>query len=307
LQLGNQVLIIHIGYHKTGSTAIQSFLENNRAMLEESGVVIPTRLSRWLGHPEVAWSLDRKNYPWQDQHYDVMDIERHYQPWLDISLSPEKKVILSSEEFCRLEFDFSAIARLRNLVDHYKPVIIGYVRDPVDFLLSRYRHEVQMGSETRTLGDFLSNFDNLQSAAFHVRTRVWEQAFPESCIFRDFGGEYRGEGSIIRSFLKLIEYNGSVDDLASEDPEKKLNPIFIDAVRALVRSSLDDVRKGEVFDQIFHLGELISASSVDKNVDQLTLSHELRTLLGSLNASSVNISRTLTSILASRAVPGQMI
>jgi hypothetical protein len=294
------MLIIHIGFHKTGSTAIQSFLENNRNALEENGLLIPRRLSSWLGHPEVAWSLDQKNYPWQDQAYDPADIEKHYRSWLEISQEPDTKVILSSEEFCRLEYDLNAMARLREFLGQYNPLIVGYVRKPADFLLSRYRHEVQMGGERRTLVDFVANFDNLQSAAFHMRTRIWEQVFPESCIFRDFGTEFRNAGSILHSFLKLIEYGGPSDKLIPENSEQKLHPVFLDAVRALVRSSLDGMEKGEIFDELFRLSGRISSSLIDKEIDQLSLPSELRTLLSSLSLDGVNLSRTVGSILAAR-------
>jgi hypothetical protein len=59
-------LILHIGYHKPGSTALQSWLSNNRAELAQENIIFPTGLSEWLGHPEIAWAYNDANFPWQD-------------------------------------------------------------------------------------------------------------------------------------------------------------------------------------------------------------------------------------------------
>ena len=37
--------IIHIGQHKTGTTSIQKFLQDNRTTLAENGVYVPSRLA----------------------------------------------------------------------------------------------------------------------------------------------------------------------------------------------------------------------------------------------------------------------
>jgi len=112
------MLILHIGYHKTGSTAIQSFLCRNRDIFSTKAYSCP-RTINLLGHPDFCWAIDRKDYPWQDRHYSEDETMRHYercrcQPVRRDNCCPV------NEEFCRLEFDQRAMHRLWCLIAPYR-------------------------------------------------------------------------------------------------------------------------------------------------------------------------------------------
>lgn len=196
-------LIIHIGYHKTGSTAVQSWLSSHRETLEDIGILYPLGLSTWLGHPEVAWQCADNRYSWQDRYYSEFEIGEHYVPLLERSRDPACKVVLSSEEFCRLDFDVDGLIRLKNFLGDFEPIIVGYFRDPFDFLLSRYRHEVQHGAEVRPIRHFLSDVDNIMSAHFQSRTSNWRQVFDGRCVFRNYSDPTIG-GAVEFSFGTLL-------------------------------------------------------------------------------------------------------
>ena len=294
------MLIIHIGYHKTGSTAIQLFLEKNREILARERIIYPSGMSSWVGHPEFAWSFEAQRYPWQDKDYNFDEIRDHYIKFIR-NHNNDSTIILSSEEFCRLEFDSTAIGRLCESVGEFNPVIIGYGRDPTSFLLSRYRHEVQMGAERRPLRDFLANFDNLQSAAFQVRMRVWEQAFPNSCIFRDYQKEASEHGSIVKSFLALADIHASSIDFELEEAEKKLHPLLADSARAIARSSLPDEQREALFGSLFALGDLLPPISEADLLQELA---DLgRTIIERFREGDVDAGRGLAALDRARLEP----
>lgn len=158
-----------------------------------------------------------------------------------------------------------------------------------------------MGAETRPLRDFLANFDNLQSAAFQVRMRVWEQAFPNSCIFRDYQKETSAHGSIVKSFLALADVRVGSLVFEAEDAERKLHPLLADAARAVARSDLQEEQQKGLFDSLFALGDQLPPISETDVLQELALSQELRTILASLGYGSVNLERTLDSVISSRS------
>jgi len=47
-------IIIHIGTHKTGSTAIQHFFNRNREEFYSHGLYYPQGQETWHGHPQLA-------------------------------------------------------------------------------------------------------------------------------------------------------------------------------------------------------------------------------------------------------------
>lgn len=50
-------VIFHVGPHKTGTTAIQFFLDRHRSELASKGVHVPKPLTGFPGHHEISWSL----------------------------------------------------------------------------------------------------------------------------------------------------------------------------------------------------------------------------------------------------------
>jgi len=52
---------IHIGIHKTGSTAIQHFLHHNHDALLNHGILYPKVGLHGTGHHEIAWAAMRRD------------------------------------------------------------------------------------------------------------------------------------------------------------------------------------------------------------------------------------------------------
>jgi hypothetical protein len=50
-------VILHVGPHETGTTAIQNFLQNNRAQLIESRGYVPRSSTDSPGNHEIPWLL----------------------------------------------------------------------------------------------------------------------------------------------------------------------------------------------------------------------------------------------------------
>lgn len=125
---------IHIGTHKTGTTAIQHLLSSNRAALEEKGYLYPQagRPELLPGHHNLAWEIsgDRR---FRDSYGKIDDLMR------EVNGRPED-IILSSEDLeCSLHSrpgfsDF--ISTLQS--NGFLVTVILYVRSQADYLARIY-------------------------------------------------------------------------------------------------------------------------------------------------------------------------
>lgn len=125
--------IIHIGTHKTGSTALQNFLFKNRNKLIEKGVLYPIAGSKDHAHHNIAWLARSGDSKKLDEIFSSIDAEAES--------TGAESVVLSSEEF---EFIRARplIARILKL----KPTIVMYLRRQDYYLESEYNQHVKMYS-----------------------------------------------------------------------------------------------------------------------------------------------------------------
>ena len=139
---------LHIGTHKTGTTAIQIQLNNNRAQLAEHGFLYPKTgiPDRLTGHHNIAWQLrgDRRFAPnlgtLDDLFVEIDEFDHH--------------VILSSEDFeCAVGNLGDFIGRLEQ--HGCKVAVVVYLRDQLSYCRSLYL-ELTNHKYHRTFSDFLS-------------------------------------------------------------------------------------------------------------------------------------------------------
>jgi hypothetical protein len=128
-------LVLHIGRHKSGTSALQLALHQNRAFLESHGLLYPSAGSNGkAAHHDLAYALNPK-------------LKRNDYTQVIQSIGNEIKdshhtVILSSEAFQNIQ----VVDRVRILVDSLKPnqtEIVCYFREYVDYCIASYSQRVQ--------------------------------------------------------------------------------------------------------------------------------------------------------------------
>jgi hypothetical protein len=124
-------LFLHIGTHKTGTTALQHYLFSNQDALRSIGWYYP-RIGiphgHIFGHRDLAWSTLRGNA--EDLEELVSELN---------TLPPEVKCVISSEEFEFCERLESLQVRLKQ----YDVTVILYLRRQDDLLLSAYSENLR--------------------------------------------------------------------------------------------------------------------------------------------------------------------
>jgi hypothetical protein len=139
--LSRRKCFLHIGTHKTGTTAIQCTLDSHRVELAGKGFLYPHTGLRAgnPGHHNIASELDER--PEFNAQYGTLD------DLIEEISGPAHHVILSSERFY---FLFSHFARLNSLIDRLKRcglrvVIVVYFRNTPDFFRSAYFEMLKHG------------------------------------------------------------------------------------------------------------------------------------------------------------------
>jgi len=130
------LLILHIGTHKTGTSALQAFLKSNADGLQAKGVryLKAGREDRIAHHP-LAWALRGRYHT----EMDVWDGARE-----ELAEAKEPFVVMSSEGFW-----YESPEDVKKQLAYDGPIkIVAYLRRQDSFLPSLYKQAVSGGRKT---------------------------------------------------------------------------------------------------------------------------------------------------------------
>jgi hypothetical protein len=214
----DRVCFVHVGTHKTGTTAIQHFLAANRKLLGDGGLYYPR--SGWLspdlpGHHNVAFELagDASFDPALGSLADVVG---------EFAAAGMPRVCLSSENFEYLHVREDALLALRDAIAAagYRPQIVAYVRSQDEYAESLFAELVKHG--------MLATFDSfLADVAEHGLVRydqAWAFRFDYAKLLDPFAAVFGADAMIVRGYRNDAAPESLIQD-------------FLDTVGGVERSS----------------------------------------------------------------------
>ena len=139
-------VILHIGWHKTGSTSLQVFLlKNRKALIQQHQTYYPSEGLLTCAHHTVAWTFQgRQTSPWGAVPVMEGGGDAYVRGAIETARSKRcTRVIFSSEDFCT--FDESAIqavaSSLRQVAESIQ--IVAYIRRQDLLVESAYNMQVK--------------------------------------------------------------------------------------------------------------------------------------------------------------------
>jgi hypothetical protein len=93
-------LILHVGFHKSGTSALQESFAAQRGELQQAGVLYPS-IGR-KAHHRIAWALTQKAWGWKKRGGKVTSFKHFTKMARLINRSKSLKIVLSSEFFSEL-------------------------------------------------------------------------------------------------------------------------------------------------------------------------------------------------------------
>jgi hypothetical protein len=146
-------LTIHIGSHKTGSTALQAAFAKASGALKRKGVLYPKTHWRQTAHHRLAFALKGKSVPRGDQPDLELELDKLMSALMAFGGG---KALISSEEFFTCPED--ALHELKRALGI--PVrIVCFLRRPDTFLVSCYNQKIKQPGNgfSPPLAKFLRN------------------------------------------------------------------------------------------------------------------------------------------------------
>ncbi len=188
----SKTIFLHIGTHKTGTSAIQDFLVLNRKALSRQGVLYPQKTRRdYFENKDGTVIVPDRQF-------------KNYQKLVRLSRSKNKHVILSNEAFSLMD-DASPI---RAALGDAKTIIICYLRRQDDFIQSYYNQEVKHAGNYIKIMDYQPpttlNYDKMLAR--------WVNVFgKENVVVRPYEKQQFKNQDLIADFLEIVGLDLSAD------------------------------------------------------------------------------------------------
>lgn len=134
-------LVIHAGFHKSGTTALQEAFDAQSEELKTLGVLYPN-IGR-KAHHRVAWALTGRAWGWSKRGGEKTSREHWNQLANSINKSDAETILVSSEFFSEINGD--AIRTIFSEIKNRKVEVIFTVRPLVKLLGSSYQQYLKYG------------------------------------------------------------------------------------------------------------------------------------------------------------------
>jgi SAM-dependent methyltransferase len=189
-------VFLHIGTHKTGTTALQTVFDENRELLKQHGVLYPSASpppAEGLSHQGLASGLADP-----DQGASQWD------PLLrELDLAEQDIAVISAEGFSVLRND--AVPLVRSYLADHDVTVVVYLRRQDEFLNGLYTTPVLYYRETRDLPQWREEERPDLHLDYRPLLRRWEGLFGrDSLIVRPYEKVQLEGGEIVSDFCSVI-------------------------------------------------------------------------------------------------------
>ena len=186
-------ILLHIGRHKTGTSALQNAFIASRAALLAAGVDYPLSGLRRIAHHPIAEAIHEHSLRQSD--FMALDLIRDFRAEIDCAQTAW--MLISSEAFQRCQP--RDVARLFN--GHHVMVVV-YLRDQLSYLQSSYLQEVQADAYQGSIEDFAATYFDANYQEF---VDSWIEVFGErNVLVRIFQKNFLRNGDIVSDFFSVL-------------------------------------------------------------------------------------------------------
>jgi len=237
-QTAHPQVYLHIGFHKTGTSALQERFNNRREQLAGHNIIYPEATTPTRGHHDIPLALDQKRQKQGVNDQDFASTQEHY-----LAQFPKEgahyQIVVSSENFIRLT-DEAAVQQVSEFFEGYPVKCVAYVRDAKSYLASRYIHFIHTRAEQRPFRRFVRQM--LWECDFAIRLQPYANMFGrENMIVRPY------DGDTVTDFLA----NVLKTEFTLPDPERRVHSgmhIWLKEVAMRINNSdLDEKAKKDLF------------------------------------------------------------
>jgi hypothetical protein len=239
-----QTLYLHIGYHKTGTTSLQSLLDQNATALRGIGVYYPDTVGdgkRNYFHKHLQFFIDLKTA--HDQQGDIAAPVRAMARLIQDSGAPT--TIVSEESFSGLTE--AVLDRLADLRADFTVKVVAVLRRQDKFLQSFYQQAIRDFGEKRDFPDFIRE-SKWQRIHYDTAMTSWADRFGAENIHVLSYDLCDGGNSVIPSVLNILLEGRRADFLdMSRAWNTSVPTICYETLKYVNRSAAPEAERRAVF------------------------------------------------------------
>jgi hypothetical protein len=227
--MSKRICYIHIGPHKTGTSSIQWFLQENRAELLKHGYFVPETATRHGAHHPIARMLCGQELP-DHQQSVAANFTR------GLIETPCEAIVISSEALGGLlrNLDYARVffTRVREL--DLEPKLVVFPRNQSQRINSSYSSGIKTFRLSEPFETFVQGIT--QGFVFRYSPLIeLADAYEAELIARPFTGETIGRG-VVPEFLLAIGINSSQFRNARIRRNEAAGPFTVSVARGVLCS-----------------------------------------------------------------------
>jgi len=255
-----KTIYIHIGFMKTGTSAIQSFLKTNKIFLEKKGFYYPTINVEAMNH--LGFSL-LENIPSKIHHILPISRENLYEKLKnEIKKTKLNKIILTTEAYSLITTDSflgeDAPKLLSEILgcENYEFKILTFIRRQDEYLESQYNQHIKTHNfwnlYTKDIHAFYEEKRELLN--FNMVIERWSKYFGEKNLLVKV---YDEKTNSVSDFLELLGIKEKPNiNILDRTINQKLSFKALEFMRLANKS---EIKKEEAIEN-YHLVELIESA-----------------------------------------------
>lgn len=194
VQMSNYDVVVHIGAPKTGSSAIQKFLLENRDTLAKNGYYYPKH-----GLDENGISGGHSGLGLSLINDDMQQAKSFFDAYITQAKEKNLTLLLSAESL------FNYHAKFYELVHGYDCRVIAFFREPLEALFSNYNQSVKRHFNTSHISKICENALQNKSFGSSGIYKRWIELFGEEHVaILEYDLEYFKKFSIVEVFLSSL-------------------------------------------------------------------------------------------------------
>lgn len=141
--MSSKKVLIHVGFHKSGTTALQESLYLQREALLERGISYPNIKKK--AHHRLAWALTQRAWGWKNRGGERTPVSVWERTVKQINSSKAETVVLSSEFFSELKPE--KIEKIKRDISSREVTILFTIRPLAKLLGSSYQQYLKYGTK----------------------------------------------------------------------------------------------------------------------------------------------------------------
>ena len=288
-----QRIYLHIGQHKTGTTAIQDFCTLNRDLLLKSGFLYPKTGIHINAQHQLSWVVKNRLPAWIKREFPHFlkktSREKLYNQFKHEAQRTDANCIIISSETFYLDVRHDL---LKELLSDFDVKVIVYIRRQDQLIQSIYIQAMKDYGLRVTTGPLQCQQCTNYSLDHYQNLKGWRNYFGEENItVRVYEKNRLKNGNLIEDFAQVCKIDGvNKFRIPQRDASKRLHITIVDLLKTIYASDILDEELPSIVDSLLGLNKKLIRNSHFTKLNLLTL-EESALIMNKYRASNEKVAR----------------